>query len=1185
MPSIPTTRESLRVSIVRIQRSLALLAGGVLFGIPTPRAAAALALDETFRPHVVATPDWDLSFNNIQILTGFSDGRILASGAFSVVNGQYRAGFAMFDTDGAFVADAPPPPIDLSQIIHVLPDGRMVIVTVESDTSTVLRRMHPDYTLDGGLAVATPAGQGRVRRAWPLPDGRMLLDGDFQLLNGVDRRWVARLAADGSVDTTFQAARFYTAILAVEPGGGALVSDAYILSPGKGLRRLLADGAEDTAFGVVDVDPLQVWGAARRADGSYLVWGRFSTIDGQLRRGYGRVLADGTLADDFTGLPADHDIVDLREMADGSVRLVGLRPSLGTAFAGTVPATGGAPAITSIPLTTFGNATPRIHIQPDGSVLFAGNVSALGGHPVDQIARLHADNTVDTAFAASLGYAGWIDGLARGPGGRLAVFGELGRDAGGVRRQLAILEPDGSIDPLFRPGHVGANQIRDIAMLPDGSVVVAAFWQAAVIGGSTNGLRRFLPDGSRDAAFEARFTYVPGTLAVTADGRLLLQGRDLNDARGNDLRLTRLNHDLSVDTAFDVIAATTREVAPLTDGSILVIGDVTDSDQATRSGFVRLDADGVIDPAFAPPAVPSGPTRVTAAPDGRIVVTGDFTTIGGVARKHIARLEADGGVDPTFVPPDFASTAGSTRIDAASVLADGSVIVSGPYVTAGLQVADVVARLHADGSLDPTLNHPFGGHAYTPHARGLVGDGSGGVYAGGSFAELNGPRTSLVRFRAHAFHVFADPSHVRLPDGGGTVLTARVPGVDDATYQWRRDGVDLPGEDRAGLALADFTAGDAGTYDVAVSAGGATVVSEPIVVERSTTTEVTLLAPLAFSGPGGIGGVTVSAPTGTAWTVGPLPAWVQASAMNGAGSATVTLSLAPNASGDMRSADIVVAGRTLHLTQRATSSRLVNVSSRGHAGTGENLMIVGFVTSGADPLGILCRGVGPGLVRFGVGTVLPDPELVLFAGANEIGRNADWHDAGARDAVLAAGQPVGAFALEDGSHDAALLATPPPGRYTAHVFDPEGASGVALAEFYDRGTEASVDRVLNISTRARAGSGENVLIAGFIISGSAPKQVLIRGVGPGLLAHDVQDVLPDPRLRVVLNGQTILENEDWSLTRAASFTAAAGASVQAFALEPGGRDAALVATLPPGAYTVVVSGGEGVALAEVYDLE
>jgi hypothetical protein len=129
------------------------------------------------------------------------------------------------------------------------------------------------------------------------------------------------------------------------------------------------------------------------------------------------------------------------------------------------------------------------------------------------------------------------------------------------------------------------------------------------------------------------------------------------------------------------------------------------------------------------------------------------------------------------------------------------------------------------------------------------------------------------------------------------------------------------------------------------------------------------------------------------------------------------------------------------------SSRLVNVSGRGAAGSGGAALISGFVLAGDAPSRLLLRGIGPGLAKFGTSGVLADPAIALFGSdGRELGSNDNWVSSVPQISSAAAG--AGAFALEVGSKDAAVLATLAPGAYTIQVQAGAAAAGAALLEIY-----------------------------------------------------------------------------------------------------------------------------------------
>lgn len=268
---------------------------------------------------------------------------------------------------------------------------------------------------------------------------------------------------------------------------------------------------------------------------------------------------------------------------------------------------------------------------------------------------------------------------------------------------------------------------------------------------------------------------------------------------------------------------------------------------------------------------------------------------------------------------------------------------------------------------------------------------------------------------------------------------------------------------------------------------------------------------------------------------------------------------------------------------------LVNISSRAYVGTasGQDL-IAGFYTTGPDSKQILVRGVGPtlGTAPFNVPGVLTTPFLTLYdVNQNVLQTNGTW---GGTAALQQAFQNTGAFSLPANSADTALIQSVTSGGYTAAVSG-QGNIGIALAEIYDDQLAAApTDRLINISSRADVGTGADTLIDGFVIAGSNAETVLLRAVGPTLANFSLTGVLSSPVLTLYNSSDAVIAtNSGWNgdATLATVFS-----RVGAFSL-PGNpspsADAAMLITLPPGLYTVQVSGANattGIALAEVYEV-
>jgi hypothetical protein len=192
--------------------------------------------------------------------------------------------------------------------------------------------------------------------------------------------------------------------------------------------------------------------------------------------------------------------------------------------------------------------------------------------------------------------------------------------------------------------------------------------------------------------------------------------------------------------------------------------------------------------------------------------------------------------------------------------------------------------------------------------------------------------------------------------------------------------------------------------------------------------------------------------------------------------------------------------------------------------------------------------------------------------------------------ISATSAAVGAFPLNAGSADAALLLDLAPGQYTVVASGVGNTTGVGIVEIYDADTTAGGSQLVNIATRGFVGTGDNIMIPGYVVSNDSSVSLLVRAVGPTLGSFGVPGVLADPRLTIVRRNPDnttteIATNDNWGSVTNPSATAAAATASGAFALANNSRDAAIVVRLTPSVYTVLVSGVNnttGIALVEVY---
>ena len=310
---------------------------------------------------------------------------------------------------------------------------------------------------------------------------------------------------------------------------------------------------------------------------------------------------------------------------------------------------------------------------------------------------------------------------------------------------------------------------------------------------------------------------------------------------------------------------------------------------------------------------------------------------------------------------------------------------------------------------------------------------------------------------------------------------------------------------------------------------------------------------------------------------------------------SIVATIAPDTSG---LTVVVGSGSTATTFTGATEAvlgaqRLANISTRARVGTGDSVTIAGFVISGQESKPVLIRAIGPTLGSLGITTALAAPKLELYRsernGASTlIASNTGWSTGGNLSAIIAATEKAGAYALGATSADSVIFTTLAPGAYTAVISTANNTPGVALAEVYDLSAPAVGQKLFNISTRANTGSGDSTLIAGIVVSGTVPKRVLIRGVGPTLTALGVQGALAQAQLTLInKDGVTVATNSSWSTSPDAAAIAAVSAQVGAFALGAASADAAMILSLAPGSYSAQVvgaNGTSGIAIIEIYEL-
>jgi hypothetical protein len=273
--------------------------------------------------------------------------------------------------------------------------------------------------------------------------------------------------------------------------------------------------------------------------------------------------------------------------------------------------------------------------------------------------------------------------------------------------------------------------------------------------------------------------------------------------------------------------------------------------------------------------------------------------------------------------------------------------------------------------------------------------------------------------------------------------------------------------------------------------------------------------------------------------------------------------------------------RIIHLESTkfpAVGPRVMNLSTRGSVGTGDNVLINGFIVGGTDPQTVVLRALGPSLSGFGVPGPLADPVLSVYNSSGTlIATNDNW-----RSDPGSVFMEQNGYAPSDPAEAATLQQNLAPGAYTMVVTGKNSTQGISLAEAYEIHGPGLNSRLGNVSGRGFVGTGDNVLISGFIVGDVGSGTVVVRALGPSLGSFGVSQPLSDTTLTIVdSHGSVIATNDNWQDGNNASDIQRNGLA------PPNALESAVVLHLPAGAYTAIVSGANGAtgnALAEVYHL-
>ncbi len=632
------------------------------------------------------------------------DGKVLIGGDFTEVSGASASHLARLTSAGA---------VDSSFVLGTGPDGEVCVIVVQPDGKLLvggrfgsfqgaahaglvrlLANGSLDTTFQPGLA---PGSQ--VYAVALQADSRILIGGWFSSIGGVSKRRIARLNANGTLDTSFTANAgpddWINAIM-VQPDGRIIVAGSIceinFISRNQ-LARLNPDGSVDRSFapGARLNGEVNCLGLDRQ--GRILAGGTFDDANGRPSHGIARFRPDGRLDQTLVMTPGVNGKIWALIPSDADSWVAGgwFDDVNGLSCASVVRFAPDGTPDPSLALST--SMTPEVWcvaVQPDGRLLIGGRFSEVDGVRRNGIAQLGPNGQLDSSFDPGAGINGAVYCLARDAGGLVWAGGWFNLADGHQQHSVACLSSNGTVIASYKPFD-WLDFVYTLLPLPDGSLLAGGDFYN--VGARFNYIARLKADGALDLNLPLGWGANDRVHALIRlnDGRVLTGGSFNGVAGAWHKGIARLNANGSLDTTFNLDLGDNSEVFSLSSypGSKVLAGGHFNA--YNTSGLLRINSDGSVDSTFSAGSGPDGSIQaLTVQTNAKIVAAGNFTRFNGASARMIVRLNTGGSVDTNFQAPSDINAAAHT----VAVQPDGGIVVGGAFTLVAGRPCTGLVRLN-----------------------------------------------------------------------------------------------------------------------------------------------------------------------------------------------------------------------------------------------------------------------------------------------------------------------------------------------------------------------------------------------------------------------------------------------------------------------------------------------------------